>query len=86
MLQQKLDSQINLINFEGKNLEQIETELTNWTNIVKNSMNTAIPKTNYQFICQLKTTPEIRDLEAQSKILKQFATHFGWTIQTFREY
>ncbi len=36
LFQQKLDSQINIIDFEGKNLEQIETELTNWTNIVKN--------------------------------------------------
>ncbi len=35
--QQKLDSQINLIDFEGKNLEQKETELTNWMNIVKNA-------------------------------------------------
>ncbi len=61
MFQQKLDSQISLIKFEGKNLEQIETELTNWTNIVKNAMNTAIPKTTYQYICQLKTTPEITD-------------------------
>ncbi len=49
-------------------------------------MNTAISKTTYQYICQLRTTPEFRDLEAQYKTLKQFATHFGWTIQTFREY
>ena len=49
-------------------------------------METAIPKTNYQYIYQLKTTPQIRDLENQFRILQQFATHFGWTQQSYREY
>ncbi len=40
-------------------------------NVVKQTMDRAIPKSNYKFIYQLKTTPEIRNLENQFKTLKQ---------------
>ena len=49
-------------------------------------MNISIPKTSYQYTYQLKTTPEIRNLEIQFKNLSQFAAHFGWTLYTYREY
>ena len=49
-------------------------------------LNIAIPKTSYQYTYQLKTTPEIRNFEIQFKNLSQFATHFGWTLYTYREY
>ncbi len=45
-------------------------------------MDIAIPKSCYQHIYQLKTTPEIKDLEAQFNNLNEFATHFGWTPVT----
>ena len=41
---------------------------------------------SYQYIYQLKTTREIKDLEHQYKTLNEFATHFGWTMETYRDY
>ncbi len=58
----------------------------NWTKVVKNAMNTAIPEVNYKYIYQLKTTPQIRDLESQFKTLKVLATHSGRTTHSYREY
>ncbi len=49
-------------------------------------MDIAIPKSSYQHIYQLKSRPEIKDLETQFKNLQQFATHFRWTPVTYREY
>ncbi len=49
-------------------------------------MDVAIPKSSYQHIYQLKTTPEIKDLQTQFNNLKEFAKHFGWTPVTYREY
>ncbi len=49
-------------------------------------MNTAIPKTTRQYTYQLKTTPEIRDLENKYQTLTEFAKYFGWILQTYREY
>ncbi len=60
----------------------------NWTKVVKNAMNTAIPKASnkYIYLYQLKTTPQIRDLESQFKTLKELATHSGRTTHSYREY
>ncbi len=58
----------------------------NWIKVIKSAMDTAIPKTTHQFIYQLKSTPEIRNLESQFRNLKEFADFFGWTLQTYREY
>ncbi len=49
-------------------------------------MYAAIPKSSYQFIDQLKTAPEITELKNLYKALSEFAEHFGWTIQMYREY
>ena len=78
----KLDSKINISNLEGKNVEQLEETTKDWIKNVKSAMDVAIPKSSYQHICQLKTTPKIKDLETQFKNLKEFATHFGWTPVT----
>ena len=86
LFQYKLDSQINVINFEGSNVKQLENATLSWIKIVKSAMDTAIPKSTHQYIYQLKTTPEIRDLETQFKNLKQYSTLYGWTQQTYREY
>ena len=86
LFKHKVDSQINVTDFEGHNTEQIEDALNKWIQVIENAMDTAIPKSNYQFIYQLKITPEIKDLQIQYKNLKDFATHFGWSVQTFREY
>ncbi len=82
----KLDSKINISNLEGSNVEQLEAATKDWIKIVKSAMDIAIPKSSYQHIYQLKTTPEIKNLETQFKYLKEFATHFGWTPATYREY
>ncbi len=56
-----------------------------WLKTVQNALAAAIPKSSYQYIHQLKTTPEIKNLENQYKTLKEFAEHFGWTMQSYRE-
>ena len=86
LFQYKLDSQINVTNFEGNTAEQLETATLKWTKTVKNAMDAAIPKSSYQYTYQLKTTPEIKNLESQHKTLMEFAEHFGWTLQTYREH
>ncbi len=86
LFQRKLDSQINVTNLEDKTLEETENALVTWTKVVKNVMGAAIPKSNHQYVYQLKTTSEIRALEIQHKTLSEFATHFGWTTQTYREF
>ncbi len=86
LFQQKLNSQINVTNLDDKTLEEIENALVTWTKVVKNAMDAAIPKSNHQYVYQLKTTPEIRALKIQYKTLTEFATHFGWTTQTYREF
>ncbi len=82
----KLDSKINITNFDENNVEQLEESTKDWIKSVKSAMDIAIPKSSYQHIYQLKSTPEIKDLETQFKNLKQFATHFGWTPVTYRKY
>lgn len=82
----KLDTQITVRNLEGFNTAELENETTNWIKALKNAMDVAIPKSTFQYKCQLKTTPEIRNLEREFKNLNEFASHFGWTLQTYREY
>ncbi len=77
---------MNVINFEGSNVKQLENATMSWIKIVKSAMDAAIPKSTHQYIYQLKTTPEIRDLETQFKNLKRYSTLYGWTQQTYREY
>ncbi len=54
LFQHKLDSQINVLNLDGNNEEQLENATMNWIKVVKSAMDTAIPKSTYQFIYQLK--------------------------------
>lgn len=82
LFQYKLDSQIKVTSLEGHNINQIDTALLTRTKLVKNTMDIAIPKANYQFIYQLTSRPEIGDLEGQHKTLKESVTHYGWTLQT----
>ncbi len=69
-------------NLDNKSVEQLENEIMNWIKVVKNAMDATIPKSTYKFTYQLKTTPEIRNLETQFKNLKESAEFFGWTLQT----
>ncbi len=86
LFQQKLDSQINVTNFDGCNSEQLENATLSWIKAVKTSMNAAIPTSTHKITYQLNRTQEIKDLETQFKNLKEFADYFGWTMQTYREY
>ncbi len=86
LFQYKLDSQLNLENLDDLNPIQLEDATERWINVVKNAMNAAIPKSTHQFTYQLKITPEIRNLETQFKVLKEFADFFGWTQRSFSEY
>ncbi len=58
---------------DGSAVQQLENATLNGIKVVKNAMDTAIPKSTHQYIYQLKTTPEIRNLEIQLKNLRQFA-------------
>ena len=82
----KLDTKIKTSNLDGSNVEQLEEATKDWMKNVKSAMDIAIPKSFYQHIYQLKTTPEIKDLETQFNNLNEFATHFGWIPVTYREY
>ena len=82
VFQQKLDREVKIVDFDGKNLQQLEDPTSSWIKAIKDAMNIAIPKSN-QYIFQLKATPEIKNLESQYKTLTEFATHFGWIPQTY---
>lgn len=75
-----------MTNFDGNNAEQLENATLNWIKAVKSAMDSAIPKSSYQYLYQLKTTPEIKNLETQFKNLNQYATLYGWTHQSYRDY
>ncbi len=49
---------------------ELENATKNWIKLVKNAMDTAIPKSTYKFTYQLNTAPEIRNLETQFKNLR----------------
>lgn len=52
-----LDSNIKLKTLNNYSKEQIELETTKWLNTVKQAMDTAIPKTTYKPIYQIRATP-----------------------------
>lgn len=86
LFKHRLDTQINVTDLNGFNTEQLEDAMLNWIKIVKSAMDVAIPKSSYQYVYQLKTTQEIKDLEHQYKTLNEFANHFGWTMASYTEY
>ncbi len=85
VFKQNLDQHINVTNLESSTTEQIENATLNWIQTIKNAMELAIPKSNYQYTYQLKITEDIRNLEAQYRNLKTNAEVFGWTIDSYRE-
>ncbi len=46
----KLDSKINITNFDENNVEQLEEATKDWIKSVKSAMDIAIPKSSYQHI------------------------------------
>ncbi len=61
-----LHSQINITSLDNMSVEQLKNATTRWIKAVKNPIDTAIlPKTCHKFMYQLKTTPQIRNLEIQ---------------------
>ncbi len=70
LFQNKLNTQINLTNLDGNTIKQLEEASVHWLKTVKNAMDVAIPKSSYQFIYQLKTTPEITELKNQYKTIR----------------
>lgn len=66
--------------------QQVEEEVTNWINTVKDAMCTAIPKTNFKPFYQTPTTQTIRDLQTQYNALSTNANIYGWTVNNYREY
>ncbi len=85
VFRQHLDSHISVTNLETSTTEQIEKATLNWIQAIRNAMEVAIPKSNYQYTYQLKITDGIRNLETQYRNLKVNAEVFGWTIDTYRE-
>lgn len=86
IFKETLNNKINIKDLNECNLKELEEATNEWMEIVKQAMNKAIPKTTYKFIYQLKTTPEIKHLENQFKMLKQNATINGWTHDHYREF
>ena len=58
VFQQKLVREVNIVDLDGKNLQQLKDATSSWIKAIKDAMNIAIPKSN-QYIFQLKTTLEI---------------------------
>lgn len=50
LLQNKLNLKTYLSDFDGYSVDQLEQAPPNWTKTVKNTMDTAIPKTIYKYI------------------------------------
>ncbi len=50
------------------------------------AMDTAIPESSYKYLCKLKITQEIRELQRAFNILKQNAEIIGWTFNNYNEY
>ncbi len=85
MFKQRLNSHINVTNLENTTTEQVENTTLSCIKTIKNTMELAIPKSNYHYPYQLKITEEIKKLETQYRTLIEFAEHFGWTIEIYRE-
>ncbi len=81
-----LDSNIKLKPLNNYSKEQIGLETTKWLNTVKQAMDTAIPKTTYKPIYQIRATPEIKKLERSYNALKNNSEMHGWTEHNYREY
>lgn len=86
LFKETLDNKIHLNNLNNCNLEQIETATNEWMEAIKKAIDKAIPKTSHTYVYQLKTTPEIRNLENQFNLLQHHAEHNGWTNANYREY
>ncbi len=71
-----LDSQINITSLDNISVEQLESATTSWIKAVKNAMDTAIPRICHKFKYQLKTTPQVRNLETQFNNLREFSDRF----------
>lgn len=54
--QLKLDSHINVTNYEGNNAEQLENATKKWIRVIKSAMDSGIPKSTHQYTYQIKTT------------------------------
>ncbi len=50
------------------------------------AMDTAIPESSYKYLCKLKITQEIRELQRAFNLLKQNAETMGWTFNNYNEY
>ncbi len=86
LFKETLNKNINLKDLNECNLEQLEKATKEWMEIIKQAMDKAIPKNSKKFIYQLKTTPEIRNLENQFRSLQLKATINGWSNEHYREY
>ena len=81
-----LDNKIQVKDLDKCNTNEIETEIKNWMDTIKEAMEKYIPKSEHKFIYQLRKTPEIKLLEAQYVRLKQNAEVYGWTSNNYNEY
>ncbi len=82
VFKQHLNSHITVTNLESTSTEHLENATLSWIKSIKNAMEAAIPKSNYQYTYQLKVTEETKNLETQFKNLKEFSEHFGWTMES----
>lgn len=60
LFKETLDNNISLKTLHNYSKEKNDLETIKWLNIVRQVMDTAIPKTTYKPIYQIRITPEIR--------------------------
>ncbi len=81
-----LGNKIQVKELDKCSTHDIEIELKNWMDTVKEAKEKHIPKREHKFSYQLKITPEIKALELSYKTLKQNAERHGWTLGNYGEY
>ena len=77
LFKETLNKNITLKNLNNCSTEKLEQATKEWMETVKEAIDKAIPKSNHKFIHQLKSSPEIRNLEKQFKVRKQNALTNG---------
>ena len=83
---QILERKITIKTLNNYNIEQIEEEMNDWINTVKETMDKTIPKTTYIPTYQTISTPQIRQLEQLYNTLRSNAETNGWTYERYRQH
>ncbi len=86
LFKQTLDANMTIKDLNNCTKQQLEQEANTWLDTVKNAMNTAIPKSIFKPVYQIKITLKIKQLERAYNIPRNIAERDGWTYNNYREH